>query len=113
MANLSAHGAELARATKETTHPATGTLFWERNERAYMADGWILEKRTVRFRPSASWDPPAGRLHTWGWKLRGKVKDGFTVTAWVDYYRKSGWSVQAHVPLENPAAIATPVALAA
>lgn len=93
MAKLSAHGAELARATMEKETPDGELTTWERVERTFMADTMTLEKRTVRFRPVNSWDPPGGRLHTWGWKLRGKVKAGFTLDVWTESYRNRGWTV--------------------
>jgi hypothetical protein len=68
MARLSKHGAELLRIEVEAdvTEPDASTT-WERLTRAYMADGKILEKRDVRFKPSAI--SPNGENYTWGWKL--------------------------------------------
>jgi hypothetical protein len=68
MATLSKHGSELLRIAVETeiNDPESSTT-WERLTRAYMSDGKILEKRDVRFKPSAIY--PNGENYTWGWKL--------------------------------------------
>jgi hypothetical protein len=97
MAKLKAHGAQQARATLERETPNGELTSWERLERTFMADGKAMEKRTVRFRPSASWDPPQGRVHTWGWKLRGTIKPGITVEQWATHYRQKGWTVEVYV----------------
>jgi len=80
MAKLKAHGYELARATKEG-EGRIGETSMERTEYALMEDGYVLQKRTVRFVPTSTYDPPEGRLYTWGWKIKGKMKDRKTSTA--------------------------------
>lgn len=74
MARLSAHGPELVRISCETDTPKSDLTIWERTTRTYHADGVVLEKRDVRFKPTHPLDPPGGRKHTWGWKKLGKVK---------------------------------------
>lgn len=76
MARLSKHGKELFRYSQDRETPDSDTTISRRTTTAIMEDGAILRKEDVRFRPSASWDPPSGRAHCYGWKLHGKVKDG-------------------------------------
>lgn len=87
MAKLSAHGQELMRLEK-VNQVSDGTLSpvyknsdgtespslttWDRTTRAYMADGVILEKMDVRFRPDRF--DPEGRLYSYGWKKSGRLK---------------------------------------
>jgi hypothetical protein len=75
---------------------------WERSTRRLMSDGSILEKRDVRFRPTpnCAWEDPQGRLYSYGWKLRGKLKAGLTAQDFARIYsqpRKDGspssWAV--------------------
>lgn len=92
MAKLSAHGQELARASFERETPPHETgVSWERVERTLHSDMKVLEKRTVKFRPSAY--DPVGERHDWGWKLRGKCKPELTPAMWVAHYRAKGWTV--------------------
>ena len=78
MAKLSAHGIELLRISQEKTitDPESSTD-WARWTRAYFADGKILEKYDVHFKPSTY--QPKGERHTYGWKLYGKVKKELSV----------------------------------
>ena len=96
MAKLKAHGAELGRATLERQTPKSELTQWVREERTLMADGKLMEKRTVRFKPSTF--DATGRLHNHGWKLRGKAKPGLTVERWAQLHRSSGWTVEIFVP---------------
>jgi len=73
MARLSAHGPELLRISCETDTPKSDLTLWERTTRTYHADGVVLEKRDVIFKPGP-YDPPEGRRYTWGWKKKGKLK---------------------------------------
>jgi len=73
MARLSAHGPELIRISCETDTPKSDLTLWERTTRTSHADGVVLEKRDVIFKPGP-YDPPAGRRYSWGWKKKGKVK---------------------------------------
>jgi hypothetical protein len=68
MARLSKHGTELLRIAVETDidNPESSTT-WERLTRSYMSDGKILEKRDVRFKPTAI--SRVGESYSWGWKL--------------------------------------------
>jgi hypothetical protein len=84
MAKLSAHGRELLRLEHEREIPDAEDRLcnWERKTRAYMADGKILEKWDVRFKPDSldlANGRAAGRLHSYGWKLTAKLKTGFAM----------------------------------
>jgi hypothetical protein len=84
MAKLSAHGREILRLEQERTIPDSEDRLcnWERKTRAYMADGKIMEKWDVRFRPDSldlANGRPDGRPHTYGWKIAGKLKAGFSM----------------------------------
>lgn len=72
---------------------------WRRITRTLMSDGKILEKLDVRFRPFASWDPPTGRPHSYGWKVFGKAKARLTAERFVEVYAKAGFTqVKTRVP---------------
>lgn len=75
MAKLSAHGRELLRISREATitDPRRSTT-WERVKRTYHADGKILQKIDVRWKPDVY--HPQGELYSYGWKLWGNVKKG-------------------------------------
>ncbi len=75
MARLSKHGKELLRVEKEmdVTDPAEN-IVWTRTTRAYMADGVVLVKRDVRFKPNSLYGGQTGEFYSWGWKVFGKVK---------------------------------------
>ncbi len=72
MATLRTNGPELLRITRErnadTSNPNDNDISWERVTRVYHENGAVLSKTDVIFRPTASFDPPEGRRHTWGWK---------------------------------------------
>lgn len=106
MAKLCARGrTELARATHECDEPGqkpsmqwTGdgkqvpvgdpwATVWRRTERALMSDGNVLEKMTIRCAD--------GRRHDWGWRVRGKLKDGMGTGDWVSLYQRKGWVIEA------------------
>jgi hypothetical protein len=57
---------------------------WSRITRAVMSDGAILEKSDVRFRAD-------GRRHSYGWKVRGKLKPGATGQQLLERYLTKGW----------------------
>jgi len=99
MARLSAHGPELIRISCETDTPKSDLTIWERTTRTYHADGVVLEKRDVRFKPSHPLDPPEGRRHTWGWKKLGKVKgdpreQALAAIKIVEAGSKTNWKVE-------------------
>lgn len=51
---------------------------WERTTYVIMSDHVVLRKDDVRFKP-ADWEKaqyPEGRLHSYGWKKKGKLKNG-------------------------------------
>jgi len=79
---------------------------WERSIRRLMSDNTILEKRDVRFRPSPSctWEDQRGVRHSYGWKVRGKLKTGLTAEDFARIYgepRKDGspsrWTINRQV----------------
>ena len=103
MAKLSAHGAEWLRVSKAKDTPADTSTTWERVTRAYHADGVTLQKHDARFRPQ-SWDPPAGRFYSWGWKVRGKFRHGLPLAP-ADLharYLAAGWTVEHYNPAVAP-----------
>lgn len=80
MAKLSAHGRELLRIMREqdidlAANPDS-SVTWRRLTRAHMADGKILEKVDVHFKPSTY--QPRGESYSYGWKLAAKLKPGIT-----------------------------------
>lgn len=81
MARLKSHGQEIFRFSQEKDTPEN-TATWSRTTTAIFADRAILKKLDVRFPPD-NFDPK-GRLHSYGWKLAGKVKEG----AFRDYLLK-------------------------
>ena len=90
MAKLSARGRkELVRLTKEINNPSE-SLLWERRTIALMSDGNILEKRDIQFLPNEY--HPKGEKHTWGWKNKGKAREGMTVEEFSKLYMDKGYS---------------------
>jgi hypothetical protein len=69
MAKLNAHGIQLL-VLQRTTVPTTvdSLTISDRETVAYMSDGAIMRKVDVVFKPGP-FDPPAGRKHSYGWKL--------------------------------------------
>lgn len=91
MAKLSAHGPELLRVTITHTFSPTSPddhLIERRVTRTFHPDGKSLENVTVR------WDDRK-KAHTYGWKLRGKLKTGATVGSVRTQYERAGWTVTA------------------
>jgi hypothetical protein len=78
MAKLKAHGTELLRVSKEQTTADDSSTDWRRVTRAFFADGKILQKVDVHFRPDGY--RPAGERYTYGWKLHSKLKKEATIT---------------------------------
>lgn len=74
MARLKSHGRELIRITRQRNLNNDSSIVWERQTRAYMADGKVLEKRDVQFKPTHF--RPDGEFYSYGWKLYGRLKDG-------------------------------------
>lgn len=90
MAKLSAKGrSEVARFTKEREVPDNELVTWRRKERALMSDGVVLEKLTVRFKPTTY---RGAELHNYGWKVRGTLKDTATPASWAKSYQDMGWT---------------------
>jgi hypothetical protein len=77
MARLKAHGTELLRIEREVTPDSSSSTIWGRETVAYMSDGKILSKIDVRFKPDRF--DPAGRFHSYGWKLWKRVKPGVSI----------------------------------
>lgn len=90
MAKLKSHGQELLRISREREHNPTDHIIlkdgtdigeygttWEKTTKAYMADGKILQKHDVRFKPDSM--DPKGRYYSYGWKLFGKMKPGHSI----------------------------------
>jgi len=75
MATLKANGPELLRISREANTPDDPSVSWRRTTVVYHTNGAILSKSDARFRPTASFDPPAGRFYSWGWKKIRAVKD--------------------------------------
>jgi hypothetical protein len=107
MATLKANGPELLRISRENIVEGDPAITWERNSRVYHANGVVLHKRDVRFRPTASFDPPEGRFYSWGWKkvLAAKensnpVARATTVLAAVEQGKTPGqpWKVEFKSP---------------
>lgn len=65
---------------------------WERKTLTLMSDGKVLEKWDVRFQPDHM--DPQGRFHSYGWKVRAKIKPGVDVTKWTETYAKVGYVAQ-------------------
>lgn len=56
---------------------------------ALMSDGKILEKRDAKFKPDNIY--PKGRPHTWGWKIKGKIKSTTTPEELKEFYLRNGY----------------------
>jgi hypothetical protein len=87
MAKLSSRGrTELARLSKLVKNEDPGSLTSEsRTTVALMSDHTILEKRDVVFRAD-------GKRHSYGWKVRSKVKEGVTAEKFVEAFTKLGFA---------------------
>lgn len=87
MAKLSSRGrTELARLTKLETKDDPESLTTEsKTTVALMSDRTILEKRDVVFRSD-------GKRHSYGWKVRTKVKEGVTAEKFIEVYTKLGFA---------------------
>lgn len=87
MAKLSARGRkEIARVDREiNVNDPTALTMWRKTTVALMSDGNMLEKLDVRFRD--------GHLHSYGWKLRGKVKAEVTPERFVAHFTSRGYRV--------------------
>jgi hypothetical protein len=88
MAKLSAHGKELLRVERERQIGGSErSVTWERVTRTYHADGKVLQKYDVRFKPDTY--HPQGELHSYGWKLFGRLKRDRTAQQAVDNIARS------------------------
>lgn len=71
MATLRANGPALLRISSEKARELSAenpNVTWERYTRVYHANGVVLQKIDVVFKPTFEWDPPKGRPYSWGWK---------------------------------------------
>lgn len=72
MAKLKAKGRmELMRFEKVCEVRSDSAIEWHRESIALMSDRTILSKRDVRFKPDQF--SPKPRIHSYGWKVAGKV----------------------------------------
>jgi hypothetical protein len=73
MAKLSAHGRELLRIEREVeVNDPEQSITWARWTRTYHADGKILQKYDVKFKPSPY--QTQGERYSYGWKLYARLK---------------------------------------
>lgn len=92
MAKLSARGrTEVYRMVKEIPVKPDEDVTYRKRTVCLMSDGTILVKDTVRFKPAGSWDDPKGRLHDWGFKVKGKIKEGISPIQWFEMYLNAGY----------------------
>ena len=68
----------MLRIEQEKTFTDDESITWARWTRAYMADGKILQKYDVTFKPTQFERSP--RPYCYGWKLYGKIKKELSVT---------------------------------
>lgn len=97
MAKLSAHGIEVLRYSKEKrpTVEQDSLCDWERNTTAIMSDGKMLTKLDVNFRQStASAAYDARTRHSYGWKLKGKLKKDHDLARLRDKAIAAGYTIE-------------------
>ena len=58
----------------EDKNPVSDSIIYEKITVAMMSDGKLLTKRDVIFKPTM-YGNPSGDKHTWGWKVKGKLKE--------------------------------------
>jgi len=93
MAKLSARGrTELFRAFKQEQTPNDNYKEWKKTFIVLMSDGKILEKYQVKFKPT-TYDKK-GILHDWGWKVKGKIKQGVESEKYRDLLKNHGWTIE-------------------
>lgn len=94
MAKLGARGrTELLRMVKENhTVDKDDTITWNRHTIVFMSDMTVLTKYDVRFKPTPY--DPKGRLHSYGWKRKGKYGKEFTMEERQKRYENSGWKLE-------------------
>src|SRR5437016_10851712 len=92
MAKLRAYGQrEVLRVERERQTPDGDLTTWERTTITVMSNGRVLSKLDVRFKPDQY--EPNGRLHSYGWKVKGKLAAGKTAESFEAAYCKAGWVV--------------------
>lgn len=90
MAKLSARGRkEIARVSRESIVSDSVFVTWRRVTRALMSDNTILEKLDVRFAPTQY--HPDGELHSYGWKVAGKLKADIDPAKLLEKYIAAGY----------------------
>lgn len=72
MARLKKHGKELLRIEQEREVTDDSSITWQKWTRTYHADGKVLQKIDVRFKPDAI--RPKGEFYSYGWKITGTIK---------------------------------------
>lgn len=94
MAKLKARNrTEIVRMEREDNAPKSEIIIWEKVTVAMMSDGKMLEKRDVRF-PAGPYDNGKDRKHTYGWKVKGKLKADMTREKFIEIFSKRGYQVK-------------------
>lgn len=79
---------ELLRMEKaKDVNDVENVISWQRLTITFMSDGTMLEKYDVRFLPSTFY--PKGKLHSYGWKRKGKYT--LTIDETRERYKNAGW----------------------
>lgn len=90
MAKLKARNrTELVRLAKDL--PASDNTLSGKIKLALMSDNSILENHSAVF--IDGYAPNGRRNHTWGWKVKGKIKPHVTMDMFIDHYTKLGYSI--------------------
>ncbi len=98
MAKLKARGRiELFRVEKEgdVVPKNPGDVIWRKDSRALMSDGNILERSSAKW--PDKYEPSGVRRHDWAWKVRGKLKAGWTPQKLLDLYLGKGFVLKSKV----------------
>ena len=93
MAKLKAKGRmELMRFEREQKVETDELVEWRRDSIAIMSDRTILSKYDVRFKPDQF--SPKPRIHSYGWKVAGKLKPSANLVNIQEFYEKRGFELQ-------------------
>ena len=85
MAKLSARGRkEVFRLERQLLSESDSAFTENRLTIAVMDDRTILQKHSARWKDT-------GKLHTWGWKKKGKLKSDVSFDAAKEHYIKCGY----------------------
>lgn len=100
MAKLKARGrTEIWKVAKEGPTPNSDLIIWEKSEVTLMSEGSLLERRVVRFKPD-KYDLK-GRLHDYGWKVKGKMKPTLTPSQALEIYQKRGYALMGEPKMDS------------